>query len=98
MSCFRHCEQTALAEATPLILRSRASSVSKDAGLPVASWFETRFALLTMRVGYPFSTPHHSAMNSAVALVDFRSESRSTYSLKPWIASPLAPKHRLGMP
>jgi ABC-type hemin transport system substrate-binding protein len=46
---------------------------------------------------YAFSTPHHSAMNSAVALVDLRSESRSTYSLKPCIAAPLAPKHRLGM-
>ena len=46
---------------------------------------------------YTFSTPHHSAMNSAVALVDFRSDSRSTYSLKPCIAAPLAPKHRLGM-
>jgi hypothetical protein len=33
-----------------LILRSRASGVSKDAGPSVASWFETRFALLTMRV------------------------------------------------
>ena len=43
------------------------------------------------------STPHHSAMNSAVALVDFRNDSRSTYSLKPCIAAPLAPKHRLGM-
>ncbi len=43
------------------------------------------------------STPHHSAMNSAMALVDLRSESRSTYSLKPCIAAPLAPKHRLGM-
>jgi hypothetical protein len=46
---------------------------------------------------YKPSTPHHSAMNSAVALVDFRKESRSTYSLKPCIAAPLAPKHRLGM-
>ncbi len=44
---------------------------------------------------YTFTTPHHSAMNSAVALVDFRNESRSTYSLKPCIAAPLAPKHRL---
>jgi len=26
------------------------SGVSKDAGPSVASWFETRFALLTMRV------------------------------------------------
>jgi len=50
MSFFRHGGQTALTEATPLILRSRASGVSKDAGLPAASWFETRFALLTMRV------------------------------------------------
>ena len=49
------------------------------------------------RFGYAISTPHHSAMNSAVALVDFRSESSSTYSLKPCIAAPLAPKHRLGM-
>jgi len=48
-------------------------------------------------VAYAFSTPHHSAMNKAVALVDFRNESRSTYSLKPCIAAPLAPKHRLGM-
>src|SRR5882724_3876790 len=46
---------------------------------------------------YAASTPHHSAMNSAVALVDFRNESRSTYSLNPCIAAPLAPKHRLGM-
>jgi hypothetical protein len=46
---------------------------------------------------YTDSTPHHSAMNSAVALVDLRKESRSTYSLKPCIAAPLAPKHRLGM-
>jgi hypothetical protein len=48
-------------------------------------------------ITYSASTPHHSAMNSAVALVDFRSDSRSTYSLKPCIAAPLAPKHRLGM-
>ena len=47
--------------------------------------------------GYALSTPHHSAMNSAVALVDFRSDSRSTYSLKPCIAAPFAPKQRLGM-
>src|SRR5262245_54351772 len=40
----------AFAPAKTLILRSRASGVSKDAGPPVASWFETRFALLTMRV------------------------------------------------
>jgi hypothetical protein len=34
-----------------LILRSRASGISKDAGPSVASWFETREdALLTMRV------------------------------------------------
>jgi hypothetical protein len=46
---------------------------------------------------YLFSTPHHSAMNSAVALVDLRNESRSTYSLKPCMAAPVAPKHRLGM-
>jgi len=46
---------------------------------------------------YTLSTPHHSAMNNAVAFVDFRSDSRSTYSLKPCIAAPLAPKHRLGM-
>src|ERR1700680_3715765 len=46
---------------------------------------------------YTASTPHHSAMNSAVALVDCRKESRSTYSLKPCVAAPLAPKHRLGM-
>src|ERR1700688_3878008 len=38
---------------------------------------------------YTYSTPHHSAMNSAVALVDFRSESSSTYSLKPCIAAPV---------
>ena len=49
------------------------------------------------RPTYIFSTPHHSAMNSAVALVDFRSDSRSTYSLKPCIAAPFAPKQRLGM-
>jgi hypothetical protein len=46
---------------------------------------------------YAFSTPHHSAINSAVAFVDFRNESNSTYSLKPCIAAPFAPKHRLGM-
>src|SRR4051794_13222836 len=46
---------------------------------------------------HTLSTPHHSAMNSAVALVDFRSDSSSTYSLKPCIAAPVAPKHRLGM-
>ena len=87
-----------VANCTTLILRSRERGVSKDAGPSVASWFETALTrLLTMRVGYAFSTPHHSAMNSAVAFVDFRSESRSTYSLKPWIASPLAPKQRLGM-
>jgi hypothetical protein len=34
-----------------LILRSRESGVSKDAGPSGASWFETRFALLTMRIG-----------------------------------------------
>jgi hypothetical protein len=34
-----------------LIPRSRESGVSKDAGPSVASWFETRFALLTMRIG-----------------------------------------------
>src|ERR1700749_3617176 len=45
---------------------------------------------------YTFSTPHHSAMNSAVALVDLRSESRSTHSLKPCTPAPLAPKQRLG--
>src|SRR6202023_877474 len=39
---------------------------------------------------YNFSTPHHSAMNSAVALVDFLSESRSTYSLQPCIPAPPA--------
>src|SRR5689334_17396864 len=50
-----------------------------------------------MELPHAFSTPHHSAMNSAVAFVDFRSDSRSTYSLKPCIAAPLAPKHRLGM-
>ena len=33
-----------------LILRRRVSAVSKDDGPSVASWFETRFALLTMRV------------------------------------------------
>jgi len=46
---------------------------------------------------YLASTPHHSAMNSAVAFVDLRSESISTYSLKPCMAAPLAPKHRLEM-
>ena len=59
-----------------------------------------RFArndVVRLSAPYTFSTPHHSAMNNAVALVDFRSESRSTYSLKPCIAAPLAPKHRLGM-
>jgi hypothetical protein len=56
-----------------------------------------RAANCLTRCGYIFSTPHHSAMNSAVAFVDFRSDSRSTYSLKPCIAAPLAPKHRLGM-
>jgi hypothetical protein len=36
--------------AQTLILRSpRDADVSKDAGPSVASWFETRFALLTMR-------------------------------------------------
>src|SRR5205809_6481654 len=39
-------------------------------------------------VTYTSATPHHSAMNSAVALVDFRSDSSSTYSLKPCIAAP----------
>jgi hypothetical protein len=87
-----------IASCTTFILRRRESGVSKDAGPSVASWFETALArLLTMRVSYPLSTPHHSAMNSAVAFVDFRSDSRSTNSLKPWIASPLAPKQRLGM-
>ena len=47
---------------------------------------------------YAFSTPHHSATNSAIALVAFFSDSRSTNSLKPCISPPLAPKHRLGMP
>ena len=32
-----------------LILRSLRSKRSKDAGPPVASWFEARYALLTMR-------------------------------------------------
>jgi hypothetical protein len=36
-------------------------------------------------------------MKSAIAFVAFRSEARSTYSLKPCIAAPLAPKQRLGM-
>jgi len=53
---------------------------------------------MAMRPDQACSTPHHSAMNSAVALVLFRNDSRSTYSLKPWMASPDAPKHRLGMP
>ena len=47
---------------------------------------------------YTFSTPHHSAMNSAIAFVVFFSDSRSTNSLKPCISPPLAPKQRLGMP
>jgi|GEM_PF-495549 len=46
---------------------------------------------------HAFSTPHHSVMNSAMALVALRSDSSSTYSLKPCIAAPLAPKQRLGM-
>jgi hypothetical protein len=33
-----------------LILKERRSDVSKDEGPGVASWFETRYALLTMRV------------------------------------------------
>src|SRR5215470_2487996 len=33
------------------------SGVSKDAGPSVASWFETRFALLTMRV-FLYPLPH----------------------------------------
>ena len=56
-----------------------------------------RIKLIRSTATYTFSTPHHSAMNSAVALVDFRSESSSTYSLKPCIAAPFAPKQRLGM-
>src|SRR5579871_2297259 len=46
---------------------------------------------------YAASTPHHSATNSAMVLVAFRKDSRSTYSLNPCIAAPDAPKHRLGM-
>jgi len=34
----------------PLILRSASSRVSKDEATIQASWFETRYALLTMRV------------------------------------------------
>ena len=44
--------------------------------------------------GGPFqisSTPHHSAMNSAVALVTRRKLASSTRSLKPWIASAPGP-------
>lgn len=38
---------------TDLILRRRASAVSKDGDIGTgASWFERRFALLTMRVCY----------------------------------------------
>ena len=69
--------------------------VGEGVNLIVASPF--RSADVGRVVGYIVSTPHHSAMNSAMALVDLRSESRSTYSLKPCIAAPLAPKQRLGM-
>ncbi len=52
---------------------------------------------MTPENAYTFSTPHHSAMNNAVALVDFFNDSRSTYSLNPCISAPVAPKQRLGM-
>jgi hypothetical protein len=48
--------------------------------------------------GQAFSTPHHSAMNSAIVRVVLRSDSRLTRSLKPWFCSDLAPKQRLGIP
>ena len=66
----------------------------------VALWIASSQGLLAMTAeeSYAFSTPHQSAMNSAIALVVFFSESRSTYSLKPCISPPLAPKQRLGMP
>jgi hypothetical protein len=38
---------------TDLILKRRAGAVSTDGGIGIgASWFETRFALLTKRVCY----------------------------------------------
>ena len=72
-------------------------SVIREHQIDVAQRPGFRFALPRLQETYFASTPHHSAMNSAVALVDLRSESRSTYSLNPCIAAPLAPKHRLGM-
>jgi hypothetical protein len=70
------------------------------AALSGRAWFEVRlFGLVaTHKEGqqsrgpdlkaYASSTPHHSITNSAVALVDLRKDSRSTYSLSLRIPRP----------
>src|SRR5207244_3642859 len=50
---------------------ARNARVSKDAGPPVASWFETRFALLTMRsLSRRRSACRHLAADFGAQLVD----------------------------
>jgi hypothetical protein len=41
--------------------------------------------------GYSRSSPHHSAMNSAVAWVILRTDSKFTRSSKPWMSSDFGP-------